>query len=565
MQQGYYQPVVQVNKGIPKWRLLLVFASVVFLLTKLPVESTDAATFAGNSTNGCVTSPTVIAQFDVAGWGGGEVDFHLTIPHGGIVTGRWVLSNGYSFPGYSWGIGPEDVSREWWVENRTFQVPAGTGGTAKFIVFKGADYGGCYTVDRVVVTQHPLVQGDPAPATSAQPSATPGPTPPPGYDCNGSTEVEDCDEPPSGWCWVGRFVEAGDPQLAECDDTPDEGTGGGPPGDCLTSVDGAGSSAYVTPEAGYLYFSQVSFSTTGNRSGYSFRYGSAGGSVVIGNGFGVSDGSTVAGTFTGTAYGGTGIPATDGWTSNIGVWDGTAASGHGWVSVSSGQSITIWGDYTVPLPGNPPPVHYSNEGTMCFEFDTLGPTEHEAGEGTPPGPAPSPSSYPSQPPNEGGQGGGPIDQCEGPDDAGLIMCQGEFPPFEICPEDSDLAICQVATPVPSGPAAFGSFVPDPSGWIEMVGTKAPFGFVTQVVDAVGEGAAAPDAGAGPGGCFMCLELPVWAPAEAGGSHTETVDIPIDEMAASAGTFRAVLLIILTIGFGIALLKIASNSMGGGTD
>ena len=68
---------------------------------------------------------------------------------------------------------------------------------------------------------------------------------------------------------------------------------------------------------------------------------------------------------------------------------------------------------------------------------------------------PQPSGWPSAPPAQPGEGGGPVDQCEGPDDAALPMCGGEmnfptFPPIEICPEGSEAAVCQPEASFSSG-------------------------------------------------------------------------------------------------------------------
>lgn len=205
-QPTFVQPVGPVGTHrLPKWRMLLVFVGAVVLLSNLPKGGPAAAvgaSWAGPDVPTCTVSTVTLADFDVAGWSGGEIRMHLTISGSyTVVAARWVyITTGYLFPSSTFSTSAA-ATGEWWATTSTaaglgFTVPPGTTGEVKFVVTRLQGYSGCFTIDHVVVTQVPILDASIVPGTTAlpTPSTTAGPSQPASPSAGASW--------PAGWCWI---------------------------------------------------------------------------------------------------------------------------------------------------------------------------------------------------------------------------------------------------------------------------------------------------------------------------------------------------------------------------
>lgn len=562
MQQGYYAPVQTVGGGIPKWRMALVFVAVVVLLTKLPTESVQGDSFGAPSVS-CRIADVTVASFSVVGYASVAIAFHLTLPEGGAVGARWEFvypdGNVVTLNITSWGSGLDPG--EWWVNSDDAGAPVSLGpgvplgaSTARFVMRRLASYGGCYAVDNVTVRRTAKTGGEfvgdpPTPEISPEASQPPG-GPWDSTKCTGNSPTT-CETPPAGWCWVGDSVFTGSGvSIVACTDESDPAEGPAGPQTYVLTCNTGSSNTYQVGTA-------LPARQDGDVIHFYYAVTSHGGVTRNQVGWGGSSGATSGFTplIIEVAAGG------------ANSWDyGTITANGDTLKVGSAASTycrstaaSTW-TLTMVFESGPTADGFDGDGDgWSDDQESACGSDPEDDTSVCPGGVPEPSGWPSPPPGQAGDGGGPVDQCEGSDDANLAMCSGEF---------------NINVSFPPGEAfpSLGGGVADASGAAEgfervfqNLGGKVPIGFAVQVGDAIADAAANPGAGNGPGSCFMCLDIPVWAPAEAGGAHTETVDIPIEEMASSAGTFRAVLLIILTAGFAVALLRIARGSVGAGGD
>lgn len=239
-------------------------------------------------------------------------------------------------------------------------------------------------------------------------------------------------------------------------------------------------------------------------------------------------------------------------------WTVSGAASRNWGSPCTNTSV----DRSVPMKINKSGGTGSISWSWVIFFDMGGTVG-----ATPPPPTPSPT--PTLPPNYCGQAGCPtfnvdvdvnVDICE--DDPNIIACQYSFPPMtvDLCATDPTIAACATPRSLPT------DGVPGPestwwSGQIDGLSSglraKAPFGYIDQVGTALVDAAA--DAEGAP--LDLSFPMPVFAPAEAGGSHDIEVEIPLDDMVAPLVPFRGLLLALLVIGIGIRLLKIALATVG----
>jgi hypothetical protein len=416
--RGYTQSVVYIERkgGIPKWRLLLAFAAVFGLLTQLPTETASADTFAGPGVT-CKTVDHALADFAVAGYQGFHISFHLTIPAGGVVRAGWQSSDGsWSDAPTFYGGGATAPSKEWFVYGSETQVvlDGNKTGRAQFVIGKATDYGGCFSVDQVVITRYASTMASNPPA----PTPTTGPSDPPGPGCDRDTDPN-C-VAPAGWCWaiVGGHPSAPDYGLVECS---------------------AGPSAAPDMRNG-------SVTCTVDNSAQNTQTGL---SVAIGP---IAVGDLVTFSYTRTSWpsgafaGGLGLDQASRWkvtSTNANVQyffteqanpptSGTAS----WTRIGSAGTDKIW----CKGPGRTaaPWVSFTVSWTI-----TAGPTASAQPSYNPyPSPSayPNPSGLPTMPPMPGNfewppyppfswpsypplpSGGGAMDQCEGPDDADLAIC-----------------------------------------------------------------------------------------------------------------------------------------------
>jgi hypothetical protein len=159
------------------------------------------------------------------------------------------------------------------------------------------------------------------------------------------------------------------------------------------------------------------------------------------------------------------------------------------------------------------------------------------------------------------------------DPSGFIQSAPPVPPdqngtggFDVCdPQFVDAHGAQLCA---SNPAySFAPATADPEGFDGVMlhlSSKAPFGYINQVVSAVEDAAGSAPGGSGPsGGTFGCFTLPRWAPASAGGTTNTEVCIPFMTFASAAAPFRPAILAMFLVLAGVAMLRWASRASGGG--
>jgi len=188
-------------------------------------------------------------------------------------------------------------------------------------------------------------------------------------------------------------------------------------------------------------------------------------------------------------------------------------------------------------------------------------------------PDPTPTPTPTLPPNYNGPGnatappqgagggGDTVDICA--TNPTITACAHSFPPggggADICATYPGIAACATAQPGVT-------YVPDPSGaqsgveqqWQAIASAlagKAPFGYIDQVGDAL-TGAVADAHG---DDSAWTIDMPVWAPDEAGGTYHDVITIP--RAVEGMDAFRSILLAILTIIVAVGILRWAQRATG----
>jgi hypothetical protein len=574
---SYMAPVQRTGGGMPKWRALLVVVGLVVLTANLPgAPAVQADAFAGNGVS-CTTSRHVLTSFSIQGHNYAAVSFHLSIPEGGTVYGRWEGSSGVIGTSRFWSAGT-DGDLEWWVQSVGQTFGTGSTGVATYALYKVQGYGGCYSVDDASVITVPVPANGPGgglitpnPSQFAEdPEATAAPSQPPGYDCNGSTNIDGCDAPPSGWCWVqtGAMYGSVGYVLQECEDEGDDpasGTGGeaGATSSCTVTAY-VNSSCLVTGPTvavGQTLVATIAIDSSGlrNRANNGTGVFSWAGSVEHVTP-GHTDWEAIPGTQLSTSNG----PSSGGLTPTS-----TEQTTEGRLSVS----FSLGGNNWDANPGSNAvlTVYWEVDGDPWGDSDGDGWTDdEEAACGSDPeddtdGCAAAPSGFPdaSGLPEAPPVGGGPVDQCEGPDDAALPMCGGfDFPTF---PPFPSFTLCPSPAPAIAACAPIGAerspdvLAPDPSaavagfeGMLANLGQKVPFGYGAQAIDALAEAGA----NASGAGIAECVDFGLWHP---GGTSDAELCIPWDEVATWAGPIRSVLLAVLLIGVAMAFVVLVRQT------
>lgn len=141
------------------------------------------------------------------------------------------------------------------------------------------------------------------------------------------------------------------------------------------------------------------------------------------------------------------------------------------------------------------------------------------------------------------------------------MCQ-PFPPqpdppdIEICPEGSNLALCEERMVYDFGdPAGSGDAV---EGLLADIRTKAPFAYAIQAGEALQAGLGS---GAGGGAADWCFDMPRWVPGQA--AAVTSACLPMDEAAGWAAPARAVFLGLITLAWLAFLVKLLNRNAGAG--
>lgn len=550
---SYSSPVGPVGGGLPKWRVLLVFLAVVGLLLQLPTAAVNADAWAEPNV-GCTTNAVTIATVPTIGRSYVSVSYHLIVAAGGTISGRWESSLGQigTLTTRSAGL---TAAGDWWIAAQGEQIMAGTVATLRYVVQKMALYGGCFSVDHIsvmtVAASSP--QGSYQPGSSGEAIVTPDPSmqspgaEPSGgfgaYDCNGSSDVANCDAAPAGWCWVqtGAMYGSVGYKLIECvaptaSPSPPAGAASFT-SSCTTSWNGYGEFCTINMPAlqtgdvihlvyGWVTIAGASWAESMEGSGYNSggvfdKHFTAAGFITTGNltvySTGLQQDPRSAWIVRGNVQGYTHRTMT------VELW------------ITSGPSYS-------PPPSNPPSGPPPSGWPSYPPMPTIAPPNFA----WPSYPAFGWPSYPPFP------SGGPVNICAAASPGG--------------PTPNIAACAQVPSSSPGGSGSPGSSiaygVADPSaaltGFSELLdnlGNKVPFGYVTQAVDAVG---AAAGSAAG-GGLNECVALDWWHP---GGTSTAQWCIPWDQVGTWAAPIRFVLLAVLMIGVAVAFIGIARSTAEG---
>lgn len=611
-----YRPArVRAERRFFRARLLLLVAAPVLLSVALS-SPVSADTRQGVSSSGCVVRHTLWSGSAV-GVRTAKVAFKAVLnADPTVLYGQWVLSAGGTSSGYWWSSRSGYSSTVIWAGPNgsytpTANVGPGTGGTLSYVVtVPGYAPTSCATISDVRIDLTFYTAGETAPPggggmvptpTPAGPTPTPptmptpvpgAPTPGPGVWCDPATlysvSGQTCyPAPPAGFCY---WSTADGPTLVPCESPPPSPTPG-PTAD-LTTCAGL--------QATYGY----EFCFSGGPVGGQF-----GNTGTIGTVTGWDGGEPVAvGGWVTIQH--TGAGAASAWSINAN--GGCTFNGTGWTTenynVNRGTGSGAIGTYHVNLNGavgtrNPlttenwtvdaaasrnwgsPCTNSSTNQSVPMKINKSGGTgaitwtwviffDMGNSPGTTPPPTPTPSPFaPTTPPNYWGPGGATpppidldidldVDICA--DNPNISACQ-PFPSFlvDICAGNPGIAAC--ATAPPAAPT-FGS--PEPaSTWLadrmgglgDALSAKAPFGYIDQVGD---EFTAAID-GAEGAALDLTFDMPWFAPAEAGGTRTEALELPLATYAAQLAEWRWIGVALLMLAAGRFFIAIALRAVGSG--
>lgn len=572
-------------------RRLLIFSAVFaiaagWLTAPKPVS---ADSWNSPSSNGCVTS-FELPSISLAGVSLLSVAYHITLPPSTprtVAQGRWIGSNGGVGPSYAFVSNYAGGSvADFWTGNVSptyfyVNIAYGSNGTATYKIARPADYGGCFTVDHVVVTRQFWGAGggsgggggggsgggggiaSPTPSPTGEPSPSPYASYP--AECNPS--IEGC-APPAGYCWGYGPPAPGEgwpiyPCESEPPDPTPTPTPTPPPGAVCSGTDlfagvtgslgGTGGASNPHPyPANALDESSTSFASVGGGAtsgwgvttaavapvayGVIYRYGAGGGGAAAPWHIeGTNDAGMV------------------GWTMVINVTN-VSGSATGYTASGSFQSYPAadgYNEMTYTLTGTPTAYKWfriksttggNNDFAMirgCGAVASPSPT-----------PTPDPSATSSAPPAQptASQDGNPDGN---PNDISVSICE----------DDPTILACMHSFEIGE---VYGNPDPDEAGdafsdLVEEARGKVPFGYVDQVSEAITDATT----GAAGASSDYCFDLPRWQPAEAGGTVTEELCIPLQDFADSAASWRPLWVALLTILVGVAVVRWAVRTAPGG--
>jgi hypothetical protein len=523
----------------------------------------------------------------------------ITHPTGGVqpVFGRWewtgpptTAASGY------WWSGPGEFHFGYtggWNQSLLRVPEQGATGHAQFVVWANEhhEYGGCFRLENVTI-QRTFIQNYPAPTQQPYPTNYPG-----GSYGPGATQ------PPlgPGECWIAHGDLDGDGvgdghYIAPCEAPPTAGPGSTPPPP--TTVPGAGNCPAIPSYLGT--FSVHTDAMTGPCvlwAGYVSATGtltlSASGTVLApglddGCGGTTADWQCRGGIArnAGQSGGSSWPPPSFVRTTNVGEsGDAVNGSSAAWRAISV-STVEPWSG-TVSA-GSWYMLRMENRRWLTFDGAapwgarltfTVGGTATVVSAGAPT-PHPTWSTQPGDVPQATAPGGSTDGPAPPPDfPTSIEICApGSIaadraacaePPTDVCePGSYSAGTMMCATPGPFGSGEpYGTAVPvnvDIEGFDDVVaqlGEKAPFGYVTQV------GGALEDAisGAAGGALDLCMNVPRWQPGSMGGTVTDEACLPMQDYATQAAPARAIALVLLTIGFALAMIKWAAQFVGGGGD
>lgn len=530
-----------------KKRFLILGAGVFILWANVFTSLASADTIAGNSVS-CTQQPAILWSGSEVGYARFTIQFRLTVGAHSAVAGRWEDSNGASGP-FKWWGNNTDVAQAFWTSSDStggansplgVNLAPGSSATARFVLQKSGAYGDCFSAAAVVVTRTPYTEGGggtggggggiatPSPSPTPNPSATPTPSPTPSPTGVGGCQLvtdPDC-VPPSGFCWgFGPPAPSADYPLVPCETpSPSPSPSATPEPPCTSWSDDSGippnNDEYSDGLCEFTLTNGLYYRVSGN---YTVNLNSWGTSLSIA-GLYTAGGHSVASWALGCAGGGVNINNATRQYSSWCEFTGTTGS-YVFRQTSGGGGGTGW----------------------YYEFVAY----LEAGINSDGSPVPSstPTATPSA--SAGGTGeptlppGWPTPSAPSGGSFGEVCAPGSY----------SEVLCSPAPDYSFAPAS-----PDADGFdavLSELGGKAPFGYVSQLVDAIDGGAG----GAAGAGLDECFTLPYWT---AVGMQEAEGCLPLQDMADDASWVRTPLLAMLMMVVGVGLLKWVNRSSGGGS-
>lgn len=562
--QSYTLPPGKVAGGLPKWRALLGFVVLVVLLANLPKggpQGVNADSFAGDSVS-CTTQAATIATFSPAGFSWASIQFHLTMPSGGTVGGRWISSNGYQGGLDTWSGGTSGVVDLWLAQGTISQdtngdgVPDGsvsnnymqinfaqTSGTMSYVVQKLASYGGCFSVDHVIVIRTPSTGLPPSTPNASAPQASQSVAPTPS---GGAPSWAPGSPVPSGWCAV--YDERGgnaEGNLVPCATQPAAISGGGgtshscriswPTSTCTAelgwSVPGATVSGTVTVDDSHAR-SECCSAPAGFNSWTAYEKRAPAHEDGTANGDYASFDSSSYPTHTDTwSYG----PIASVNSTFLGAGFVDWCNGCGGYSATSDSYVDFTWVVSVDDPSASPSPSPSGVNPMPSGWPSFPPLPTFGAFPSFAWPSLPPFSWPSYPPFPSG---GAVNIC-GPDPSGATPA---------------IAACVSASGEPG--TSFEAGIPDPSGAVSgfaalasNLAGKAPFGAVVQVTTALT-------------GAFESPEGATWDPCVDVPYLSHDLPFCLDpDVAEAAVAFRPWMAAFVWLAVAVSLWRLARGTVG----
>lgn len=492
---------------VSKRRVVLLLVVVFALLTQLPTQRVNGESFSGHSTGSCVTDATVLYSGPALGYARYSIHFRVSLADASTVQWGWSHSGG-QLGAQAWlhgpvlwnvtsGNPPYQQSAGAWEAALIAVLDPGSTGTVSFTIRKAASYGGCYSVDNVVVERIGAVPGPTPPpngggfstatplpsGASAEPGATTTAAPTGSCAPDASYTVpEGCTAPP-GYCYVPiGLLGFGLVTMVPCGGSPTP-----PPS--------------PSPSAPPAYCSGGWDADAGGCVQVSDQWGSDQGSIDVGP----------ARPWTLTLVAGRVYHGEATLTASAGSRDSTACHAQ-WRTGGSISDIVNDGDCRIATPtavawsswgggtftGNPADGYEYGGGSQSRDLDFSTDVNCCSGslitftwtvkvwvvnaDGSPCTgggcPSPGPTATPSSSASAGASG--PPSLPPGWYPPGFSSPEPlATGPVNICGPGPTIAACRTAGPDGSGDI-FGGYDPDPSGLLDRLAQKVPFGYVSQM-------------------------------------------------------------------------------------